>query len=167
MNVLYIGSSCQRPSARESVHKCCAKTGTSPWYQHLRKIGWDAVWFQEKEKWPCESQRELNQREQFHIDLIRRSQSTPIYNKRRAFMSLQDRKDQHTRYNSSEKGKLRHAKYKKKIAKIQNEAANKDIEGEGQENKSSSLVSAEDQGHHLASAGESDSKRRIHTAILP
>ena len=82
-------------------------------------------------------------------------------------MSLQDRKDQHTRYNASKKGKLRHAKYKKKIAKLQNEAANKDIEGRGEEDKSSSLVSAEDQGHHLTPAGESDGERRIHIAVLP
>ena len=81
-------------------------------------------------------------------------------------MSLQDRKDQHTRYNASKKGKLRHAKYKKKIAKLQNEAANKDIEGEGQENKSSSLVSTEDQGHHIPSAGESDGERGVHIAVL-
>ncbi len=167
MNVLYVGSSVQRPYARKSKHKSDMRHETSPWYQHLRSIGWDAVVFREKENWPCTSQRELNIREQWHLDKVRLEQPTRVFNQKRAFMTLQDRRRQWNRYDASPKGHERRERQRKKKLEKKDETPNTQVEGCNLENQPGPVVPVENQGHSLTPKRDPNAVRIVHTGILP
>jgi len=67
---VYIGSTTGPLNRRLVEHRSSAKTFRRASYTQLDKIGWDNVYIELLEAYPCKSKEELCAREQYYIDLL-------------------------------------------------------------------------------------------------
>ena len=72
-NKIYVGSTTQPLSKRLADHKTSAKYNRCPVHKHLNAIGWDTVRIILIETVICYNRDQLNQREQYYIDLLKPS----------------------------------------------------------------------------------------------
>ena len=80
-NKIYIGSTTQLLSMRLAKHKDDAKNRPYPAHRHFNTIGWDTVRIILIETVNCFNREQLNQREQYWIDLLK-----PSLNKQAAYI---------------------------------------------------------------------------------
>jgi len=92
----YYGSTTQRLNYRFHHHKYAAKDGTSRVYIHLRTVGIDTVIIELVEEYPCNSVKELYERENLYIqDAL---QDEMCLNHHRAYVSPTEKHEQQVKY---------------------------------------------------------------------
>ena len=62
----YIGSTIQPLNVRFNVHKHLSKNGVNKIYEYINQIGWDNVTIELIEDYPCDTKKELTDREKYH-----------------------------------------------------------------------------------------------------
>lgn len=89
-NDIYIGSTCNPLCLRMALHRYHARTGnTSKVYQVMTEIGIEHFKIQLLEEFPCDSRKELQEREEQFINMLR-----PTLNQRSANATPERRKQQ-------------------------------------------------------------------------
>lgn len=67
----YIGATTRSLKVRLSSHMCEAKKKPTTVHKCFNKLGWEGVEMELLEDFPCESKRELAQRERYYFELLK------------------------------------------------------------------------------------------------
>ena len=103
----YIGSTRTQLRKRKSKHKSNAKTGKRyKVYQYIREVGLDNFRIVQIEAYPCANRTELRIREQHFIEQAGTLFRCNLKNDDAAYCSPERSREQHRRYNHSEKGRI-------------------------------------------------------------
>ena len=103
----YIGSTINKLAYRFNNHKQASKDpGGSRAYQHINNIGWDNVKIELIQDYPCASNRQLKEREDYHIQQAKTACDLLCLNLNRAFVSAEERKVHMQEYYENNKEKI-------------------------------------------------------------
>ena len=67
----YIGSTTQSLSGRFHHHKEYSKTHDTCVYEYCKRVGWENITIELIEDYPCDSSKELHEREEYHLEPVR------------------------------------------------------------------------------------------------
>ena len=86
----YIGSTTQSLSGRFHHHKEYSKTHDTCVYEYCKRVGWENITIELIEDYPCDSSKELHEREEYHLAPVR--EDPLCLNTIRAFLTPEVRK---------------------------------------------------------------------------
>ena len=86
----YIGSTTQSLSGRFHHHKEYSKTHDTRVYEYCKRVGWENITIELIEDYPCDSSKELHEREEYHLAPVR--EDPLCLNTIRAFLTPEVRK---------------------------------------------------------------------------
>jgi Uri superfamily endonuclease len=116
----YIGSTTQLLPYRLYHHKESAKKGTSRAYQYINSIGWDNVHIELIEDYPCNTMKELHEREDMYIQLMQNDDN--CLNENRAHLLKEEKLDNMKQYYQEHKEEI--TEYQEKYRAEHNETIN-------------------------------------------
>ena len=103
----YIGSTTQSLSGRFHHHKEYSKTHDTCVYEYCKRVGWENITIELIEDYPCDSSKELHEREEYHLEPVRedplclninRAHLTPEVRKMAVKQYYEENKEQITAY---------------------------------------------------------------------
>jgi Uri superfamily endonuclease len=100
----YIGSTVQTLQARLNRHINSSIKGTSRAYQYINSIGWDNVHIELIEDYPCNTMKELHEREDMYIQLMQND--TNCLNENRAHLLKEEKLDNMKQYYQEHKEEI-------------------------------------------------------------
>ena len=103
-NYYYIGSTASELNLRLSNHKYLSKKYPNRYvYKHINTVGWNNVKIELIEEYPCNSKKELNEREDYFIKQAKDMNDTFCLNLNRAYVSKNERKENVKEYYENNK----------------------------------------------------------------
>jgi Uri superfamily endonuclease len=116
----YIGSTVQTLQARLNRHINSSIKGTSRAYQYINSIGWDNVHIELIEDYPCNTMKELHEREDMYIQLMQNDDN--CLNENRAHLLKEEKLDNMKQYYQEHKEEI--TEYQQKYRAEHNETIN-------------------------------------------